>query len=80
MGKGSNNMAAIASTELLDALRPKSTGEPVNAHVICSVEEPQPDFAAIQRLLVKPCKCPMSWMAWAGADLLKQSVSGELEP
>lgn len=31
------------------------------------------------RMLVKPCKCPMSWMAWAGSDLLKQSVSGELE-
>lgn len=31
------------------------------------------------RMLIKPCKCPMSWMAWAGADLMKQSVNGELE-
>jgi len=31
------------------------------------------------KMLVKPCRCPMSWMAWAAADLLKQSVSEGLD-
>ncbi len=36
-------------------------------------------FDSRGRMVVQPCKCPMSWMAWAAADLLKQSVSGEVE-
>lgn len=42
---------SVASTKLADVLKPKSTGEPVNVHVVQSVREPQPDFAAMQRLV-----------------------------
>jgi hypothetical protein len=42
---------SVASTKLADVLRPKSTGEPVNAHVVKSVREPQPDFAAMKRII-----------------------------
>ena len=42
---------SVASTKLADVLKPKSAGEPVNVHVVQSVREPQPDFAAMQRLI-----------------------------
>ena len=44
-------MFAVAATKLSDVLRPKSSGEPVNVHVVQSVHEPQPDFAAMKRLI-----------------------------
>jgi hypothetical protein len=42
---------SVASTKLADLLKPKSPGEQVNVHVVQSVREPQPDFAAMQRLI-----------------------------
>ena len=42
---------ALAATKLRDILRPKAPGEPVNAHVVPQVPEPQPDFDAMQRVI-----------------------------
>ncbi len=44
-------MFSIAATKLADLLQPKSTGEPVNVHVVESVSEPKPDFDAMKRLI-----------------------------
>jgi hypothetical protein len=44
-------MSAIASTNLGDFLRPRETGEQINAHVVSSVREPQPNFIAMQNLI-----------------------------
>lgn len=41
----------LASTSLSEALRPRSEGQPVNAHIVRFVAEPQPDFAAMQRTI-----------------------------
>jgi hypothetical protein len=40
---------SVAATKLADLIKPTSSGEPVNAHVVESVREPQPDFAAMKR-------------------------------
>lgn len=45
---------AQAATKLRDLIRPKGTGEPVNAHVIEQVKVPQPDFDAMQRIIEQP--------------------------
>jgi hypothetical protein len=44
-------MHSIAATRLADLLQPKSSGEPVNVHVIESVSEPEPDFDAMKQLI-----------------------------
>ncbi len=44
-------MDPVGSTKLADLLNVKSVGEPVNVHVVESVEEPQPDFDAMQRMI-----------------------------
>ena len=44
-------MHSIAATKLSELLTPKSRGEMVNVHVVESVSEPQPDFAAMKRLI-----------------------------
>jgi hypothetical protein len=41
----------IAATKLQDALRPQAKGEPVNAHVVEFVRQPQPDYDALQKTL-----------------------------
>ncbi len=45
---------AIASTDLLEALRPQTRGEPVNVHVVPAVKEPEPDFDEMQRIIQGP--------------------------
>ncbi len=45
---------AIASTDLLKALRPQTRGEPVNVHVVPAVKEPEPDFDKMQRIIQGP--------------------------
>jgi hypothetical protein len=40
-----------ASTNLADILKPTTTGETVNVHVVDLVQEPRPDFAAMQRTI-----------------------------
>jgi hypothetical protein len=49
-------MANIAQTadKLRDLIRPKGTGEPVNAHVVQQVKVPQPDFDAMRRIIEEP--------------------------
>jgi hypothetical protein len=42
---------AQAANRLGDLIRPKSAGEPVNAHVVEQVKVPQPDFDAMQRII-----------------------------
>jgi hypothetical protein len=42
---------SIAATKLSDLFTSKSLGETVNVHVVESVTEPQPDFAAMKRLI-----------------------------
>lgn len=44
-------MHPIAATKLSDLVTSKSLGETVNVHVVESVNEPQPDFAAMKRLI-----------------------------
>jgi Bacterial regulatory protein, Fis family len=44
-------MHKIAAPTFSDLLTPKSRGETVNVHVVESVSEPQPDFAAMKRLI-----------------------------
>jgi len=44
-------MFSIAATKLADLLQPRSSGEPVNAHVVEAVTEPKPDFDAMKRLI-----------------------------
>jgi len=44
-------MFSINATKLADLLQPKSAGEPVNVHVVDSVNEPKPDFEAMKRLI-----------------------------
>jgi hypothetical protein len=41
----------IAKTDLSEVLRPQSVGRTVNSHVIESVSEPKPDFAAMNRAI-----------------------------
>lgn len=43
--------SGLASIKLSEVLRPKSEGQQVNVHVVESAKEPQPDFAAMQRLI-----------------------------
>lgn len=45
------NSFALASMKLSELMVPKSTGEPVNAHVVESAREPQPDFDAMLRTI-----------------------------
>jgi hypothetical protein len=45
---------AQAASKLGDLIRPKSTGEPINAHVVEQVKVPQPDFDAMQRIIEQP--------------------------
>ncbi len=44
-------MFSVANTKLTDLLQPKSTGEPVNVHVVELLREPKPDFEAMKRLI-----------------------------
>ena len=44
-------MKPLASTELADILKPTTAGQTVNVHVVERVEEPRPDFAAMQRTI-----------------------------
>jgi hypothetical protein len=44
-------MKSIASIRLFDVLRPKNSGEPLNAHVIHVPPEPRPDYDAMNELL-----------------------------
>jgi hypothetical protein len=44
-------MDIAAATKILDALRPKSEGEPVNTHVVPQQTQPEPDFEAMRRLI-----------------------------
>jgi hypothetical protein len=44
-------MKSIASTRLSEVLRPKSSGEPLNAHVIHLPPEPLPDYDAMNALI-----------------------------
>lgn len=42
---------ALAMTDLSTLLRPQSAGKTVNSHVVESVSEPKPDFAAMNRAI-----------------------------
>jgi hypothetical protein len=44
-------MRSVAATDLADILKPKSSGETVNVHVVESAKEPQPDFEAMRRII-----------------------------
>jgi hypothetical protein len=44
-------MDFAAAKRLADLLSPKSTGEPVNVHVVQPAKEPGPDFDAMQKLI-----------------------------
>ncbi len=37
--------------DFTEIVRPKPAGETVNVHVVSSIEEPRPDYAAMQRLI-----------------------------
>jgi hypothetical protein len=43
--------SSVASLKLSDVLRPKDPGEAVNVHVVERTKEPEPDFAAMQRII-----------------------------
>jgi hypothetical protein len=44
-------MDSVTLNKLRDYMTPRSSGEPVNAHVVARVAEPQLDFAAMQRAI-----------------------------
>jgi hypothetical protein len=44
-------MDFAAAKKLADWMSPKSTGEPVNVHVVQPAQEPGPDFDAMQRVI-----------------------------
>jgi hypothetical protein len=45
------NFAPFASIKLSDVLSSKPAGETVNSHVFDAAREPEPDFAAMQRMI-----------------------------
>lgn len=48
----------LASIRIADLTRPRGSGEPVNIHVVKKVEEPRPDFAAMQRIIEQKIDLP----------------------
>lgn len=44
-------MDIAAATNLSDALRPKTEGEPINVHIVSSEKLPTPDFEAMRKLI-----------------------------
>ena len=45
---------SLATLTLTELLRPRSQGEPINRHVLAAVQEPLPDFEAMNRLATNP--------------------------
>jgi hypothetical protein len=43
--------AMDAATDLADILKPKTSGETINVHVVESAKEPQPDFESMRRTI-----------------------------
>jgi hypothetical protein len=60
-------MRSVAATDLADILKPKTSGETINVHVVESAKEPQPDFESMRRTI-------------EGGTLSKESVVSEREP
>jgi hypothetical protein len=42
---------AIASADTREALKNKAQGEPVNVHVVPNVQEPEPDYEKMRRIV-----------------------------
>jgi hypothetical protein len=45
---------SIAALRIVDILRPKPEGYPVNHHVLPAASEPAPDYEAMRRLVTSP--------------------------
>jgi hypothetical protein len=52
-------LTPLGSIRLSDLTRPQTSGEPVNAHVVPQVTEIQPDFEAMQRMIVQTPEIPV---------------------